>query len=266
MKLENKVAIVTGSANGMGAAMAMRFSDEGATSVIVSDIDLAGAEEVAHQICCRGGSAIALRADVSVEADVQNLVRRALADHGRVDLFCSNAGLLGQGGAEAPDALWQATWAVNVMAHVYAARAALPSMLENKSGYFLNNCSAAGLLTNLGAAPYAATKHAAVAFAEWLSITYGNAGIRVSALCPSAVRTNMLADSLRGEAAASAQTAGSTIEPEELAQIVIDGLDAERFLILTQSEVAEYVRRRATDIDRWLGGMRRIWASSGATL
>src|SRR5579862_1202709 len=172
MKLDNRVAVVTGGASGIGRALCRRFAAEGARGVVVADLDLAGAERVAGEI---GG--LAVGTDVSREADVVELVARATAAFGRVDLFCSNAGIILEGGVETPDADWQRIWNINLMAHVYAARAVLPGMLERREGYLLQTASAAGLLTQIGSAPYAVTKHAAVSLAEWLSMTYGDRGI-----------------------------------------------------------------------------------------
>lgn len=251
MNLADRVVVVTGGATGIGRALCRRFAAEGARA-IVADLDLEGAEAVAAE---SGGLAVAC--DVAREADIVALVERATEVHGRIDLFCSNAGIAIDGGEDVADHDWQRIWDVNVMSHVYAARAVLPSMLERGEGYLLNTASAAGLLSQIGSAPYSVTKHAAVAFAEWLSITYGDRGIRVSCLCPQGVRTNMLA-------AAEARGGGGTflsataLEPEAVAQIVVDAIAEERFLILPHPEVAEYFRRKADDYDRWLRGMRRL--------
>lgn len=261
MKLAGSVAVVTGGASGIGRALCRRFAAEGA-SVVVADLDGAGAVSVAAEI---GGRAVAT--DVSVEADVVHLVDETLAAHGRVDLFCSNAGILWGArpddpeavvGVEETDEAWERLWQVNLMAHVYGARAVLPSMLERGEGYLLATASAAGLLTVLGNAPYAVTKHAAVALAEWLAITYGAAGIKVSCLCPEGVRTSML-----DAAPDSFKETVATLEPEEVAEAVVEGLAAERFLILPHPRVADYFRRKADDYDRWLAGMRRLQAHAG---
>jgi NAD(P)-dependent dehydrogenase (short-subunit alcohol dehydrogenase family) len=247
MKLADKVIVVTGGAHGIGAAMARRFKAEGARAVVVSDIDAAGAERVAFEI---GGAA--MHADVSREADVQKLVRQTTSQFGAIDLFCSNAGIFIDGGPEVPDDEWARIRGVNVMAHIYAARAVLPAMVERGEGYLLQTVSAAGLLTSIGSALYAVTKHAALALAEWISITYGDRGIKVSALCPQGVRTDMLMrdpENFLVEGSVSA---------EEVAECVVEGLAAERFLILPHPEAAEYFRRKATDYDRWLRGMRRL--------
>jgi NAD(P)-dependent dehydrogenase (short-subunit alcohol dehydrogenase family) len=252
MKLSGKVAVVTGGANGIGRALCRRFSAEGARAVVVADLDEAGAQGVAAEI---GG--IALRTDVSKEADITALVKLAIESYGQIDLFCSNAGIGIEGGVETPDSEWQRIWEINYMAHVYAARAVLPAMLARRDGYLLQTVSAAGLLTQIGSAPYAVTKHAALALAEWLSITHGDEGIKVSALCPQGVRTRMLENAEFGGGAFLLETA---IEPEQVAQAVVEGLDRESFLILPHPDVAEYIRRKATDYDRWLRGMRRLQA------
>src|SRR5579862_3221849 len=187
MNLKDKVAVVTGGASGIGRALCRRFAAEGARGVVVADVDAAGAEKVAHEV---GG--LAVRVDVSREGDLVELAARATAAYGAIDLFCSNAGIILEGGVETSDSEWQRIWGINFMAHVYAARAVLPGMLARGEGYLLQTASAAGLLTQIGSAPYAVTKHAAVAFAEWLAVTYGDRGIRVSCLCPQGVRTKML--------------------------------------------------------------------------
>ena len=250
MEVKDKVAIVTGGANGIGRALCRRLAAGGARGVVVADIDDRGAAQVAGEI-----EGLAVAVDVSVEADVVRLVEQATTRFGPVDLFCSNAGVGLNGGPEVSNADWERIWQINVMAHVYAARAVLPEMLKRGEGYLLNTASAAGLLTQIGSAPYAVTKHAAVAFAEWLAVTYGDAGIRVSCLCPQGVRTNMLREA--EESGTGFLTEGA-LDPEEVAEIVVAGLKEERFLILPHPEVAEYVRRKAGDYDRWLRGMRRL--------
>jgi len=252
MKLADKVAVVTGGASGIGRALCRRFAAEGARGVVVADLDAAGASAVAREI---GGLAVA--ADVSREADVIRLAGSATAAYGAIDLFCSNAGIALEGGVEVPDSEWLRIWGINFMAHVYAARAVLPGMLARGAGYLLQTASAAGILTQVGSAPYAVTKHAAVALAEWLSMTYGDRGIRVSCLCPQGVRTNMLADAQSGP---GRFLLDSALEPEQVAEAVVAGLAEERFLILPHPEVAEYFRRKADDYDRWLKGMRRMQA------
>ena len=254
MQLRDKVVVVTGGANGIGRALCRRFAAEGAKAVVVADIQSAAASQVASEI---GG--IAVQADVTHELDVVRLVKKTLNDFGAIDLFCSNAGVGVQGGVEAADHDWLKSWNVNVMAHVYAARAVLPAMLARGEGYLLQTVSAAGLLTQLGSAPYAATKHAALALAEWIVITHGDQGIKVSALCPQGVRTDMLR---RAEFGGGAFLLDTAIEPEQAADAVVKGLAEERFLILPHPEVAEYFRRKATDYDRWLRGMRKLQAST----
>jgi NAD(P)-dependent dehydrogenase (short-subunit alcohol dehydrogenase family) len=261
MKLEGRVAVVTGGASGIGRALCRRFAREGARAVVVADLDAAGARAVAEEV---GGLAVAT--DVGVEAQVQALVGEATRRFGRIDLFCSNAGIargagLGDGasGPFAPDAEWMASWQVNLLAHVYAARAVLPAMLARGEGTLLQTASAAGLLTDLTGCAYSVTKHAAVAFAEWLAIAYGDRGIRVACLCPQGVRTPML----RGAAEAGGgapHLEADAIEPEAVADAVVAGLAEERFLILPHPQVREYAQRRAGDPDRWLAGMRRLRA------
>ena len=250
MDLSGKVIVVTGGAQGIGEAMCRRFAAEGAAAIVVADLDNR-ARVVADEV----GSAHAVIADVAREADVQRVVSEAHRLYGRIDLFCSNAGVFTPGGETASDADWERVWRINVLAHIYAARAVVPAMLAAGSGYLLQTASAAGLLTQIGSAPYAVTKHAAVAFAEWLAITYGDQGLKVSCLCPQGVRTRMLDD-----AAGPARTfvAATAIEPDRVADAVVEGLRAERFLILPHPEVGEYFRRKADDYDRWLRGMRRL--------
>jgi NAD(P)-dependent dehydrogenase (short-subunit alcohol dehydrogenase family) len=225
--------------------------------VVIVDRDADAVQAVADEL---GERALGLTADVSVEADIVNVVEQTEATFGPIDLFCSNAGIATGGGPEASNEAWQQIWDINLMAHVYAARALVPGMLARGEGYLLNTASAAGLLSQIGSAPYAVTKHAAVAFAEWLSITYGDRGIKVSCLCPQGVRTKMLGD---GGGALLGPTA---IEPEQLAETVVEGLRKEDFLILPHPEVREYFRRKGDDYDRWIRGMRRLQARvTGAT-
>ncbi len=253
MKISDKVVVVTGGASGIGKALCERFAREGARAVVVSDLDGQGAEAVAASIAGQTRS-LAVRTDVSREADLQSLVDTTIEQFGPIDLFCSNAGIFIPGGEEVALEQWQSIWDINVMAHVHAAKAVLPRMLERGEGYLLNTASAAGLLSQVGSAPYAVTKHAAVGFAEWLSITYGSRGIRVSVLCPQAVRTQMTAGTGGGGVAG----VDGMLEPEQLAQTVIDTLDAETFLVLPHPEVLTYIQRKTADYDRWLSGMRRL--------
>jgi len=258
MELAGKVAVVTGGGSGIGEALCRRFAAEGAKGVVVADLNADNAVAVADDI---GG--LAITTDVSVEADVQQLVARAEEAYGPIDLFCANAGVGGGGGIDQPDEAWDLVWRVNVLAHVYAARAVIPGMVARGEGYFLGTASAAGLLMNIGNAPYTVTKHAAVAFAEWLAVTYGDQGVRVSCLCPMGVRTPMLLGGLdMGDTAAqSVAAAGRVLEPAEAAEAVVQGLREERFLILPHAEVAEMYRRKGDDPDRWLAGMRRLQAA-----
>ena len=250
MLIADKVIVVTGGANGIGAALCRRFAADGAKAVVVADIDAEAATRLAAEV---GGHAV--RTDVTREAELQHLVGDVISRHGAIDLFCSNAGIAVDGGEETSDADWARCWNVNVMAHVLAARAVLPGMLARGTGYLLQTVSAAGLLTHIHSASYAVTKHASLAFAEWLAITYGDRGIGVSVLCPQGVRTDMLR-----RAAAGGRTflLDSALEPEQVADVVVKGLADERFLILPHPEVAEYFRRKAGDYDRWLRGMRKL--------
>lgn len=256
MDLNGRVAVITGAAGGIGTAMARRFAAEGAAGLVLSDLDPGG---LADDL---GVDAIAVRADVTVEADIQGLVATAIERYGRVDLFCSNAGITTGAGLDASDQQWERSWAVNVRAHVYAARAVLPGMLERGDGYLLQTCSAAGLLAAVGDAPYTVTKHAAVAFAEWLAITYGSRGIKVSALCPQGVDTPMLRDGLQAGHVGVRVTAasGKVLSADDVADAVIAGLAEERFLILPHPEVGTYLAHKTSDPDRWLAGMRRLAA------
>jgi len=254
MRITDKVVIVTGGGNGIGRALCRRFAAEAAKTVVVADLDARAAQRVAEEI---GGVAIA--ADVSREADVARLAAQVVEQHGAIDLFCSNAGIAVDGDETTPTAEWQRCWDVNVMSHVFAARAVLPGMLARREGYLLQTMSAAGLLTHPHSATYAVTKHASLAFAEWLSIAYGNRGIKVSALCPQGVRTDMLQ---RASAGGRNFLMDSALEPEQVADAVVKGIEDERFLILPHPEVAEYFRRKANDYDRWLEGMRRLRSQS----
>ena len=255
MELANKIVVVTGGASGIGRALCRRFKAEGTQAVVVVDMNAAGAEAVATEI---GG--VAMTADVSKEEDVLNVINKTEQDIGPIDLFCSNAGIARSGGVETPDKAWQKSWEVNVMAHIYTARTLVPRMIERGGGYLLNTVSAAGLLNQIGSASYGVTKHAAIGFGEWLAMTHSHQGIKVSVLCPQAVRTAMLTDNKSTRAA----SVDGLMEPEELAEVVIDGLRAERFLILPHPEVLEYMRRKTGDYDRWLKGMNRLQERLGA--
>ena len=252
MDLADRHAIVTGAASGIGAAAAREFARLGAR-VVAADIDADGARRVAAEV---GG--LAVRCDVGVEADVDALVAEAERAHGPVDLFFSNAGVASGGSPlDTPVDVWQHQWQVNVMAHVYAVRAVLPSMLARESGYLLHTASMAGILTTHGNLPYAATKHAVVGLAEWLAITYHDKGIRVSLLAPLGVNTPMLGGAVAGFAS---NAAGPVKEPEEVARMVADAVLEERFLILTDPIAQTWMDRKAADLERWLHGMRRLQA------
>ena len=240
--------VVTGGGGGIGRALCRRFAAEGAEKVVVSDIDRTSAETVAAEI---GGTAVP--ADVTVESDVADLVRGTVKAFGRIDIYCSNAGIAFGGGPEASDKAWRQSWDVHVMAHVYAARALLPGMLERGEGYIVGTISAAALLNHVLAAPYAVTKAAGLSFFEWMAIAYHDQGIRVSALCPQGVRTAMLAQ----EGERNFLTPGA-LDPEQVADAVAKGMHDERFLILPHPEVGEFLLRKASDYDRWLRGMRRL--------
>ena len=258
MELTNRVIVVTGAARGIGRALARRFASASPKAVIVADIDGRGAAATAHEI---GGASVTC--DVSREADVARLIQHVESEHGRIDLFCSNAGIAVGGGPEAPDRDWQRIWEVNVLAHVYVARHVLPGMLARKEGYLVGTVSAAGLLNHFFAAPYGVTKAAALSLFEWLAIVHGDEGIRVSCLCPQGVRTDML-EKERSQLGIDFLTAGA-MEPEAVADAVVKGIGEERFLILPHPEVAEYFRRKADDYDRWLRGMRRLRSNLLAT-
>jgi len=254
VELTDRVVVVTGAARGIGRALATRFASEGAKAVVVVDIDAEGARSAAADI-----GATAMRCDVAHEDDVTDLVQQIEAAHGRIDIFCSNAGIAVGGGPEAANTDWQRIWDVNVMSHVYVARHVLPGMLARKEGYLVGTVSAAGLLNHVFAAPYGATKAAALSFFEWLSIAHGDDGIRVSCLCPQGVKTDMLALE-RSRLGIDFLEAGA-LEPSAVAAAVVEGIRAERFLILPHPEVADFFKRKADDYDRWLRGMRRLRAN-----
>jgi NAD(P)-dependent dehydrogenase (short-subunit alcohol dehydrogenase family) len=262
MELADRVAVVTGGASGIGRALAWRLVEEGVRGVVVADLDADGAQAVASEI---GARSLAVGCDVAVEAQVTDVIARAQDAFGPIDLFCANAGVAIGTDLTTPEDVWELAYGVNVRAHLHAAKALLPGWLQRGEGYFLATASAAGLLTQIGSAPYALTKHAAVAFAEWLSVTYGDRGVRVSCLCPMGVRTAMTTlpedapDDVR-LATGVVTSSGEMLEPEEVADVVIDGLRAERFLILPHPEVLTFFQRKADDYDRWLAGMRRLQA------
>jgi len=248
MELKDKVVVITGGSGGIGKAMAKAFLAEGAKSIVLADLHEDAVKAAADEIGCIG-----MVCDVTKEADIISVVEQTLASKGQIDLFCSNAGAGGNGLlTEAANEVWQGQWDLHVMSHLYAARAVLPSMIERGEGYLLNTASAAGLLAAIGSGPYTVTKAAAVKLAEFLSITHGDDGIGVSVLCPQGVNTAMAPKSL-----GDGQTDG-IIEPEQLAQTVVECIREGRFHVLPHPEVEDYVRRKGDDVDRWLLGMRRL--------
>ena len=249
MEVTGKIVVVTGGASGIGRAMAQRFHREGAARVIVADLDAAAAGRVADEI---GGFGMGI--DVSKESDIIELIETTEQRFGPIALFCSNAGIGIGRGLDESDSVWEKIWQVNTLAHVYAARHLVPKMKLRGGGYLLNTASAAGLLSQIGSVTYAVTKHAAVALAEWIAITHGADGIKVSVLCPQAVRTPMTAGG------AGVAGVDGMIEPESVAECVIEGLREERFLILPHPTVAEYIKRKTSDYDRWIKGMQRLQA------
>ena len=270
MDIEGRVVVVTGGGGGIGAGMCRAFAQNGAAAVAVADVDEEAARQVAAEVEQAGARSLGMRVDVGNEADVQALVDLVESRLGPIDLFCANAGIMVAGGIDVPDDDWDRIWRVNVKSHIYTARAVVPRMVERGHGYLLHTASAAGLLTQLGAAPYSVTKHAVVAFAEWLSITYGDRGITVSCLCPQAVETAMTGPMSRlgKERPIGAGTAASDgmLQPADVAATVLEALAEERFLVLPHPQVATYEKRRADDRDRWLRGMRRAQTAIGDAL
>jgi NAD(P)-dependent dehydrogenase (short-subunit alcohol dehydrogenase family) len=261
MELADRCIVITGAGSGIGRAMAERFAAESPRRLILADLNRDAVEQVAGAI---GPVALAVRTDVGVEADIQALVATATDAGGSVDLFCSNAGIGGPPcGPEAPDEAWEQIWHINVMAHLWAARALLPDMLARGEGYLLNTASAAGLLTQVGAMAYSVTKHAAVAAAEWLSIMYADAGLKVSCLCPLGVRTPMLEGALDEEGpGATALLQDDLLEPADVAESVVAGIREERFLILPHENVSKYYALKGAQPERWLAGMRKLVRSA----
>lgn len=248
MELKNKVAVITGGSGGIGRAMAKAFLDEGARAVVLADLGKDAVQAAAGELGCDS-----MVCDVTDEQQIVDVVEHTQNRHGPIDLFCSNAGASVEGVlTDAANEVWQRQWELHVMSHLYAARAVLPSMIARNEGYLLNTASAAGLLAAIGSGPYTVTKAAAIKLAEFLSITHANDGIKVSVLCPQGVNTAMAPRSL-----GNGQTDG-IIEADQLAQVVVEALRAERFHVLPHPEVETYVRRKGDDIDRWLAGMRRL--------
>ena len=254
MDIRNRIVVITGGASGIGAALARRFHAEGARGIVVADLQADALRAVAAEV---GG--LAVPCNVANEADIQALVARTERELGPIDIFCSNAGIARLGDEDVPDDEWQLNWDIHVMAHVYAVRAVAPLMAQRGEGYLVHTASAAGLLSHIQSATYSVTKHAAVAFAEWVSIKYREQGVRVSVLAPQAVRTPMTA---RPDGATVASVDGM-IEPAELAECVVRSMAREEFLILPHPDVRDYMVRKATDVDRWLKGMARWRAQAG---
>ena len=248
MLIQGKCVVVTGAASGIGRALALAFSEHGASHVICADVNLVGAKKVAEQV---GGEALAV--DVSQEASITSLIDHVENEIAPIDIFCSNAGILTVGGCEVANESWQKIWEVNVMSHVWAARHVVPKMIERSGGYLLNTASAAGLLNQIGAAPYGVSKHAAVGLAEWLAITYGDQGIGVSVLCPQAVRSEMT----RGLEDHVASIDGM-LEPGPVASACMEAIEKEKFLVLPHPKVLEYLRAKTTDYERCISGMRKL--------
>ena len=254
MNVIDKIIFVTGGANGIGRALCERFASEGAKKVVVADVDFENAQIVADKI---DGKAI--RLDASDEVQVIAAVEETLDEFGQIDLVCSNAGIGGaDGGLNVPNDVWQKIYEINVLSHLYLSRAFFPSMIDRGAGYFLITASAAGLLTHPTAAPYAVTKHAAVAFAEWLSIAYHERGIKVSCLCPQGVKTDLIKSA---DGMPENFLMAEAISVEECADAVVEGLESEKFLILPHAEVADYIRNKAENYDRWLYSLRKIRAA-----
>lgn len=251
MKLADQVIVVTGGANGIGRALCERFARESPRAIVVADLDFENAKQVASEI---GGLAVAC--DVAKEDQIQQLVAKTEAEYGAIDLFCANAGIVSRGGPEMPNDEWQRIFEINVMSHVYSSRAVIPGMLKRGSGYLLHTASAAGLLSEMSSASYAVTKHGAVALAEWLAFTYGDRGIKVSCLCPQGVWTDMIA----GDDPVAKMLQATAVKPEMLADLVVQSIEAEEFLILPHPEVLRYFQNKASDYDRWLRGMKRLRA------
>jgi NAD(P)-dependent dehydrogenase (short-subunit alcohol dehydrogenase family) len=248
MELKDKICVVTGAASGIGKALCEAFAKEGAKHVICVDMNGSGAKATASDV---GGTAFTV--DVSDEAQITNMIDAVERDIGPIDLFFSNAGIAVGGGMETPNAEWQRTWDINVMSHVWATRHLAPLMAKRGGGYLLNTASAAGLLNQVGSASYGVTKHAAVGLAEWIAMSHGDEGIKVSVLCPQAVRTEMT----RGHEDHVAAINGM-MEPDACAQCCVDAIREETFLITPHTEVREYMKNKTDNYDRWIGGMRKL--------
>jgi len=248
MELKNKIVVVTGAASGIGRSLALAFSQAGAAKVVCADLDSDGAGRTASEI-----DGVAYKIDVGIENELSTLIDQVEREVGPIDIFCSNAGILTIGGLDVPDEDWQRIWDINVMSQVWAARHVVPRMIERGGGYLLNTASAAGLLNQVGAAPYGVTKHAAVGLAEWLAMTYGDDGIGVSVLCPQAVRSAMT----EGHEDSVASVDGM-LEPDVVADCCLQAIRDETFLVLPHPQVLDYMRLKTNDYDRWLKGMRKL--------
>lgn len=253
MKIQGKTVVVTGGASGIGLGLVKRFKQEGAANIVMADINQQELDQHASEL-----GVTACYCNVSQENDVKNLIDSTIEKFGQIDLFCGNAGIFIRGGVETPNEGWDRIWGINVMAHVYAARHLLPHMIKRGEGYFLITASAAGLLSQVGSATYSVTKHAALALAEWLLITHGAQGIKVSALCPQAVESKMTAGSDGGVAGQDGM-----LKPEQVADVVVKAIDEERFVILPHPEVETYFQRKANDYQRWIRGMQRLQEQFG---
>jgi NAD(P)-dependent dehydrogenase (short-subunit alcohol dehydrogenase family) len=254
VELADKHIVVTGGAGGIGRALLRRFAAEGARALVVADRELEPARAIAAEV-----DGLAVELDAASEDSVRGLISTATAANGPIDIFISNAGVPGaMGGPEADDSAWEEAWRVNVMAHVWAARVLVPEMQARGEGYLINTASAAGLLTQVSSLVYSVTKHAAVSLAEWMAIEYGDAGIRVSCICPQGVRTPMLDLAMEEPAGAAALMSGGLIEPEDVADTVVAGIRDERFLILPHENVKGFMALKAAEPERWLKGMRRL--------
>jgi NAD(P)-dependent dehydrogenase (short-subunit alcohol dehydrogenase family) len=261
MELADRTIVITGAGSGIGAALARRFAAESPKALVLADINREGVEAVADEV---GG--VAVETDVGRERDIKALIARANEVAGPIDVFFSNAGIGGaHGGPEIPDEVWERAWRINAMAHIWAARALLPEMVERGDGYLLSTASAAGILTEVGTQVYSVTKHAAVSVAEWISINYGDAGVKVSCLCPLGVRTPMLEGALEESTSGAALLRDDLLEPSEVADMVVEAIRDERFLIFPHPQVAKYMAFKGGDNERWLKGMRRMVGQARAS-